>query len=78
MNIEEAIAKLKDDNVHEMILEPGVLISWLEELVALRSEKEVLNRKLDETLSKLDVLSKNVEDLRSGCNYTDLGYDPYN
>lgn len=39
MTLEQAIARLKDPSVHEMILEPGQLESWLTELKELRSLK---------------------------------------
>lgn len=32
MTLDEAIARLEDDNVHEIILEPNQLLEWLTEL----------------------------------------------
>lgn len=32
MTLDEAIARLKDPNVHEMIFEPGQLVGWLSDL----------------------------------------------
>ena len=54
LSLEEAVAKLKDDNVHEMILEPNQLISWLEELLALRAENTTLKQQLDSKSEELD------------------------
>ena len=38
MSLEEVIASLKDPNKHELVLEPGQLLSWLEDYQLLRGE----------------------------------------
>lgn len=37
MTLDEAIARLEDDNVHEIILEPDQLLEWLTELKELKN-----------------------------------------
>ena len=48
MTLEEAIARLNDNNIHEIILAPNQLQSWLEELKELREKFDRIEKLVKE------------------------------
>lgn len=55
MKLEEAIARLQDPNIHELVLEPNQLSEWLAELRDTRQMIKELKVLITTSITGLDV-----------------------